>query len=509
MRTGSSRRRATRSSRLLAGFAEAASVRRIPGSPKPSATTRGGEFSLVGATEPRALFAPRSRSAASGQLSYHYKGRPARRLAAAGPSCTSASPVRRAWHQVGSRSAPRPSTQNLGRDPCGRARRARPRAARRGAAGDAEARSLSRSRRAPPCRRSAGARLSGSRAWRASACSGPVRSPGCQPSRSTRMRNRSRRGRPLALEDPARALEALEDAIPQLLEAMASTSVPPHGAASHVEHARAPFHRSRLSVEPCWPARRQVDRPLRSHLPARAPAQPPRRGDQPADDASGKDRGGARAPRRGAPPSRLQRMRMRRSWPTQRARPTRAWVVTFTVGRRLDPGGAPLPVIRPRCRPLARVPRPLRSRPRSSRGGHSQARSGGGSSSVASTRPRPGSLATLVVLFVLARLGLALLLESRADDSMRVAIIFADAVLAPLLFLGRALLYVNQEAGPPLAGDPREERDPDLSDADHADREGRADAAREPRAPASGEQRRGGMGEKVDHHGPRSAGPSS
>jgi len=57
-----------------------------------------------------------------------------------------------------------------------------------------------------------------------------------------------------------------------------------------------------------------------------------------------------------------------------------------------------------------------------------------------------GSLATLVILFFLARLGLALLLESQADNTVRVAIFLADAVLGPLLFLGAALLYVDQEA---------------------------------------------------------------
>ena len=57
-----------------------------------------------------------------------------------------------------------------------------------------------------------------------------------------------------------------------------------------------------------------------------------------------------------------------------------------------------------------------------------------------------GSLATLVLLFVLARFGLALLLESQADETVRTAIFLSDAVLAPLLFLGGALLYVDQEA---------------------------------------------------------------
>jgi hypothetical protein len=57
-----------------------------------------------------------------------------------------------------------------------------------------------------------------------------------------------------------------------------------------------------------------------------------------------------------------------------------------------------------------------------------------------------GSLATLVIVFVLTRIALALLLESQAENTVRTALFLADAVLAPLLFLGSALLYVDQEA---------------------------------------------------------------
>jgi hypothetical protein len=57
-----------------------------------------------------------------------------------------------------------------------------------------------------------------------------------------------------------------------------------------------------------------------------------------------------------------------------------------------------------------------------------------------------GALATLVVLFFLVRIGLALLLESEADNTVRTAIFLSDAILAPLLFLGGAILYVDQEA---------------------------------------------------------------
>jgi len=97
-----------------------------------------------------------------------------------------------------------------------------------------------------------------------------------------------------------------------------------------------------------------------------------------------------------------------------------------------------------------------------------------------------GALATLVILFVLARLGLALLLESQADNTVRVAIFLADAVLGPLLFLGSALVYVDQEARlrSPRRRRRRKERDADLPDADDAHGEGRADAARKPRPTA-------------------------
>jgi hypothetical protein len=57
-----------------------------------------------------------------------------------------------------------------------------------------------------------------------------------------------------------------------------------------------------------------------------------------------------------------------------------------------------------------------------------------------------GALATLVILFFLMRIGLALLLESQADNTVRTAIFLSDAILAPLLFLGGAILYEDQKA---------------------------------------------------------------
>jgi hypothetical protein len=57
-----------------------------------------------------------------------------------------------------------------------------------------------------------------------------------------------------------------------------------------------------------------------------------------------------------------------------------------------------------------------------------------------------GALATLVVLYFLARIGLGLLLSSQAENTVRTAVFLADLVISPLLFLGGALLYVDQRA---------------------------------------------------------------
>jgi hypothetical protein len=57
-----------------------------------------------------------------------------------------------------------------------------------------------------------------------------------------------------------------------------------------------------------------------------------------------------------------------------------------------------------------------------------------------------GSLATLAILFFLTRLMLALLLRGASDQAERVAVFLADLVLAPIMFLGSALLYFDQVA---------------------------------------------------------------
>ena len=56
------------------------------------------------------------------------------------------------------------------------------------------------------------------------------------------------------------------------------------------------------------------------------------------------------------------------------------------------------------------------------------------------------SLATLVILFALVRLMLALLLRDLGDAGERAALGLADLVVSPLLFLGAAVLYVDQAA---------------------------------------------------------------
>jgi len=95
-----------------------------------------------------------------------------------------------------------------------------------------------------------------------------------------------------------------------------------------------------------------------------------------------------------------------------------------------------------------------------------------------------GSLAALVVLFALARYGLALVLHSQAENAIRTAVFLADTIVGPLLFIGAALLYVDQDARLRSHGTRGEERDGDLPDADDADGKGSADAARESRSTA-------------------------
>jgi hypothetical protein len=57
-----------------------------------------------------------------------------------------------------------------------------------------------------------------------------------------------------------------------------------------------------------------------------------------------------------------------------------------------------------------------------------------------------GSISALVIVFFLSRQVLVSLLRGQADNTIRAAIFLADAVLAPLMLLGTALLYFDQAA---------------------------------------------------------------
>jgi len=95
-----------------------------------------------------------------------------------------------------------------------------------------------------------------------------------------------------------------------------------------------------------------------------------------------------------------------------------------------------------------------------------------------------GSLATLVIIFALTRLALGQLLQSQADNTIRAALFLSDLVISPILFLGAAMLYLDQAARVGSRSRTRRRRDADLSDAHDAHREGRSDAQVEPRSPA-------------------------
>jgi hypothetical protein len=91
-----------------------------------------------------------------------------------------------------------------------------------------------------------------------------------------------------------------------------------------------------------------------------------------------------------------------------------------------------------------------------------------------------GGLAALAVVFGLSRNVLAFVLRSQADNTIRGSLFLADLVLSPLLFLGGVLVYEDLAARVRSPGRRPRRRDADVPDADHAHREGRADAQVEP-----------------------------
>jgi hypothetical protein len=57
-----------------------------------------------------------------------------------------------------------------------------------------------------------------------------------------------------------------------------------------------------------------------------------------------------------------------------------------------------------------------------------------------------GGMATLALVYGVSRGALLVLLHAQGDQTERIAVVLADLVLSPLLFVGGALLYVDQAA---------------------------------------------------------------
>ena len=57
-----------------------------------------------------------------------------------------------------------------------------------------------------------------------------------------------------------------------------------------------------------------------------------------------------------------------------------------------------------------------------------------------------GGMATLALVYGVCRYALLVLLHTQSDQTEAVAVVLADLVLSPLLFVGAALLYVDQAA---------------------------------------------------------------
>jgi hypothetical protein len=92
-----------------------------------------------------------------------------------------------------------------------------------------------------------------------------------------------------------------------------------------------------------------------------------------------------------------------------------------------------------------------------------------------------GSLAALVVVVGVAGNTLSALLHTQGDNGQRVALAASDLVLGPLLFVGGALLYLDQAARVGSdASDRRRRRDAHFHPPVDADAAGRHDAQVEP-----------------------------
>lgn len=92
-----------------------------------------------------------------------------------------------------------------------------------------------------------------------------------------------------------------------------------------------------------------------------------------------------------------------------------------------------------------------------------------------------GSLAALVIVVGVAEDALSALLTSQSDTDLRIALALSDLILSPLLFIGGALLYLDQAARVGSSRPTRRRRrDADLHPPLDADPAGRADAQVEP-----------------------------
>ena len=95
-----------------------------------------------------------------------------------------------------------------------------------------------------------------------------------------------------------------------------------------------------------------------------------------------------------------------------------------------------------------------------------------------------GGLATLALVVLLTQTVLFFVLREYAENTRVAAATLASLVVSPLLFLGTALLYVDQKARLGSAGDRGKERDAQVPDAHDADGEGSPDPPRESRPTA-------------------------
>jgi hypothetical protein len=92
-----------------------------------------------------------------------------------------------------------------------------------------------------------------------------------------------------------------------------------------------------------------------------------------------------------------------------------------------------------------------------------------------------GSLATLVIVVGVAEATLAALLHSVGESGQRLAVFTSDVVLSPMLYLGAALLYLDQAARIGSArSDRRSRADADLHPPVDPDTPGRPDPQVEP-----------------------------